>query len=122
MEHYIDKGLNMSFEQLVQHIIDVDHQAQVSAVKAVNKMATLRNWIIGAYIIEYEQQGYDRANYGDKLIERLSQSLKDKKFNSTLLKKSRSFYNLYPVVGEYLKKRPTLLDFSNINECNNQSK
>ena len=54
MEHYIDKGLNMSFEQLFQHIIDVDHQAQVSAVKAVNKMATLRNWIIGAYIIEYE--------------------------------------------------------------------
>ena len=109
----MNKDLSMSFEQLVKRIIDVDYHTQVGAIKAVNKMATFRNWIIGAYIVEYEQCGNDRAKYGAKLIDNLSEGLKDKKFSSTLLKNSRSFYILYPYIGEYIKNSPTLLDFSN---------
>lgn len=111
MEYRMNKDLSISFEQLVKHIIDVDYHTQVGAIKAVNKMATSRNWIIGAYIVEYEQCGNDRAKYGAKLIDSLSESLKNKKFNSTLLKNSRSFYILYPYIGEYIKNSPTLLDF-----------
>jgi predicted nuclease of restriction endonuclease-like (RecB) superfamily len=38
----------------------------------VNTSLTLRNWIIGYYIVEYEQNGKDRAEYGEKLIRMIS--------------------------------------------------
>lgn len=38
------------------------------AVKTINQATTLRNWIIGCYIVEYEQNGSDRAKYGDNLL------------------------------------------------------
>jgi hypothetical protein len=38
------------------------------ANKAVNVSLTLRNWLIGLHITEYEQQGLDRAEYGTALL------------------------------------------------------
>ena len=35
--------------------------------RQVNTALTLRNWIIGYYIVEYEQEGHDRAKYGQRL-------------------------------------------------------
>jgi hypothetical protein len=37
--------------------------------------ATLRNWLIGCYIVEYEQGGRDRAKYGDRLLNTISATL-----------------------------------------------
>ena len=45
------------------------------ASRAVNTSRTLRNWVIGFHITEYEQHGTDRGKYGDRLIERLSDRL-----------------------------------------------
>ncbi len=42
----------------------------------MNVGLTLRNWLIGAYIAEYELRGEDRARYGEGLISKLSNSLK----------------------------------------------
>ncbi len=42
------------------------------ASRAINANLTLRNWLIGLHIVEYEQRGTDCAEYGDRLIERLS--------------------------------------------------
>lgn len=111
MESFTNQINHYSFEQLVKNISNIDSQAQTSAIKAVNQFATLRNWLIGKYIVEYEQFGNDRAKYGEKLIERLSTSLKDKRLNSTLLKNSRSFYITYPHIGSYFKKGLTASDF-----------
>ena len=47
-----------------------------SAVQAVNLRLTLRNWLIGHYIVEYEQHGSDRAQYGAKLLEQLAKDLR----------------------------------------------
>ena len=55
-----------------------------SAIKAINQMATLRNWLIGYYIVEYEQNGSDRAKYGDKLLKRLEERVNTKGLNETL--------------------------------------
>lgn len=104
----------ISFEQLTQNILAIDTSTRNYAMKAINHAITLRNWIIGGYIVEYEQHGNDRAKYGDKLIVRLSQSLNDKRFNATLLKNSRSFYSTYPAIGDYIRKSPTMSDFSTI--------
>ena len=46
-----------------------------AASRAVNASLTLRNWAIGCYIVEYEQNGADRANYGTCLLKTLSDAL-----------------------------------------------
>lgn len=45
------------------------------AVKTINQATTLRNWIIGCYIVEYEQNGSDRAKYGDNLLKSLEKRI-----------------------------------------------
>ena len=35
----------------------------------------MRNWLIGYYIVEYEQNGKDRAEYGAKLLKKLEEFL-----------------------------------------------
>ena len=43
--------------------------------RQVNTALTLRNWIIGYYIAEYEQSGKDRADYGKQLFKAIAESL-----------------------------------------------
>jgi len=100
-----------TFSDLSESIIQTHQSAQNSAIKAVNQMATLRNWLIGCYIVEYEQKGSDRAKYGDRLLKRLEESVKNKGLNLTLFKNSRRFYLLYPQIGELFGKSPTPSDF-----------
>ena len=47
----------MNFEQLATIIADTHQRLQQSAVKAVNQCQTMRNWLIGFYIVEFEQNG-----------------------------------------------------------------
>ena len=61
----------MNFEQLATIITDTHQQLQQSAVKAVNQCQTMRNWLMGFYIVEFEQNGEDRAVYGDLLLKNL---------------------------------------------------
>ena len=70
-----------TFEELSASILQTHQSAQVSAIKAVNQMATLRNWLIGCYIVEYEQKGCDRAKYGDRLLKRLEEKVNTKGLN-----------------------------------------
>ena len=65
----------MSFERLVTTIEQAHARLAAQASRAVNTHLTLRNWLIGLYIAEYEQDGADRARYGDTLLERLSERL-----------------------------------------------
>ena len=66
----------LTFEQLVFSIRQVHDQLAAHAGKAVNISLTLRNWAIGYYIQEYEQNGADRAAYGKELFTKLSEKLK----------------------------------------------
>lgn len=93
---------NNSFEELSKCIVSTHNLIQSKALKAVNQMVTLRNWLIGYYIVEYEQNGSDRAKYGDKLLKRLEEKIKTKGLNLTLFKLSRNFYFLYPQFGSIL--------------------
>ena len=63
----------MNFEQLATIIADTHQRLQQSAVKAVNQCQTMRNWLIGFYIVEFEQNGEDRAKYGEFLLKNLEQ-------------------------------------------------
>ena len=99
-----------TFEDLSVSILNTHLTAQQAAIRAINQMATLRNWLIGCYIVEYEQKGSDRAKYGDRLLKRLEERVKTKGLNLTLFKNSRRFYLLYPQIGELVGKSPTPSD------------
>ena len=62
-----------SFSDLASIIQTTHDAAQSSAVRAINRMQTMRNWLIGYYIIEYEQHGKDRAEYGAQLLKKLEE-------------------------------------------------
>ena len=68
----------MNFESLVGRINQVQDVLQAQAAHAVNLSLTARNWLVGYYIVEYEQHGEDRAKYGDNLINRLAKEINRK--------------------------------------------
>ncbi len=76
-----------------------------SPASAINKLLTIRNWLIGFYIAEYEQKGEDRAKYGEKLLLKLSGKLNQKDgFPFRNLKLFRQFYNSYPQFYAVIKE------------------
>lgn len=91
-----------SFDELTKIIRDTHDAAQTTAVKAINRMQTMRNWLYGYYIIEFEQHGKDRAEYGTQLLKRLEERVNRKGLTETLFKNSRKFYRLYPQMVENL--------------------
>ena len=111
-----------SFEELSASIFQAHQSAQSGAIKAVNQMATLRNWLIGCYIVEYEQKGSDRAKYGDRLLKRLEEKLSTKGLNLTLFKNSRRFFLLYPQISILFGKSPMPSDFLNGSKDNPRSR
>ena len=90
-----------SFDDLSSSVIKTHQSAQSGAIRAINQMATLRNWLIGCYIVEYEQKGSDRAKYGDRLLKRLEESVNTKGLNETLFLASRRFYVYYPQIRKF---------------------
>jgi len=94
----------MNFESLVGHINQVQDVLQAQVAHAVNLSLTARNWLIGYYIVEYEQHGEDRAKYGDNLLNRLAQSINKKGFSPRRLREYRQFYLVYPILGVEVRK------------------
>lgn len=84
---------------LADAIERINEKAGNAAKGAVNKLMTLRNWVIGYYIVEYEQNGEDRAEYNSQLLERLERQINKKGMNVTLFKSCRLFYLKYPQIS-----------------------
>ena len=88
--------------ELVKHIGNVLQSARGKAAQSVNTILIDTYWQIGKYIVEYEQQGKARAEYGDKLIERLSKDLTlhyGKGFGKSNLLYIRKFYSVFSKGG-----------------------
>ncbi len=103
----------MNFELLVNTIQQTHETLQQSALKSVNKHLTIRNWLVGFYIVEFEQKGEDRATYGEKLLSELSKSVNIKGLSETNLKLNRQFYNIYPQIHQTLSDELKKLGFDN---------
>lgn len=88
----------MNFEKLVLRIQQTNDFLQQSAVKAVNTHLTFRNWLTGFYIVEFEQNGSDRAKYGIRLLETIAQNISIKGLTAPELSRCRQFYNTYPQI------------------------
>lgn len=93
------------FDALVSAIVHIHGQSQAMAAKAVNTSLTVRNWLIGHRIVEFEQQGKDRAAYGERLLPALAQRLAAaglKRVDARELRRFRLFYSVYPHIRETL--------------------
>lgn len=89
----------MNFEHLTSSILQIHHELQNNSIKTINKFLTFRNWLIGYYIVEYEQNGEDKAKYGDKLLKKLEAKLHDiKGMSESQLYLFKSFYLTYPQI------------------------
>ncbi len=93
----------LDFGQLVGAIRQVHDELAAQASRAVNTGLTLRNWMIGFHVEEYERRGVDRAEYGDKLMDRLAESLIRlgvSRCDRRELYRYRQFYITYPQIVE----------------------
>ena len=95
-----------SFEQLADSLRSMNDAFQQSAASAINKHVTCRNWLNGYYIVHYEQNGSDRAKYGEKLLQKLAERLKMKGYSYRDLRLYRQFFLVYksmlPAIGRYV--------------------
>jgi len=88
-----------NIESLIVAIRETSTFFQNQAQKQVNVALTLRNWVIGYYLFEYEQNGSDRAEYGEQLYKKLSDRLIKSGIKGlffTTLYKCKVFYLAYP--------------------------
>ena len=96
-------SVNADFESPVTSIVQIHHQANEFALKAVNMGLTLRNWLIGHRIVEFEQKGQDRAAYGAKLLQTLAKRLAAAgltRVDARELRRFRLLYTVYPQIRE----------------------
>jgi len=85
-------------ENIYNKITDLLKQAQNSVVQTVNKTMVLTYFEIGRIIVHEEQSGKERAEYGQQLVDELSERLTKefgKGFSATNIKQMRSFYLIY---------------------------
>lgn len=98
---------NPEYRDLLQHVGETLENGRAKAAAAVNSAAVGTYWTIGQYIVEYEQAGSIKAEYGAELLKRLSRDLTDlygKGFSHSNLVYMRKLYLTYP-------KSQTLSDF-----------
>lgn len=103
MKNQLDKN---EFTQLVKQIKELVETSRAKAVRNVNHILVQTKWGIGRYIVEFEQKGKGKAEYGDQLLINLARQLSlelGKGFSRTQLTYCRMFYQTY-------QKRPTLSD------------
>ena len=95
----------MDISTLLTSIRDAHQWFAGQAVRQINTSLTLRNWLIGMYLFEYEQKGQDRAQYGNALFQTIAlqtQKLGLKGMGMRNLYHFRDFYSTYPEILQFL--------------------
>lgn len=89
-----------SFEGLVRELKSFITESRRQIVRAVDFAQVQTCWGVGRYIVEFEQNGSDRADYGAKLLLKLSDRLTadfGKGFDASNLRYMRLFYQAFPI-------------------------
>lgn len=103
-----------NFESLATTIQQTNSFFLDKVQRQVNTSLTLRNWIIGYYIVEYEQSGKDKADYGLGLFKAIAKRLIKmgvKSLQERNLYLCRDFYRAYPQILQTLSAKSYLVDF-----------
>ncbi len=102
----------MNYQQLIKDLSALNQSVLRKTVQSVNFNLTLRNWFVGQYIFEYEQNGKDRAKYGDRLLKNISKDLTQllhKGVSERNLAKYRMFFRKYPTGQTVSAQSSTIL-------------
>ena len=90
---------NVINAELINRIREIWNSASQQAARSVNSAHVCANWLIGKQIVEAEQSGEQRAEYGKSLLKMLSQQLKHEYgngFSVSALQYMRAFFLVYP--------------------------
>ncbi|HPX07078.1 MAG TPA: DUF1016 N-terminal domain-containing protein, partial [Tenuifilaceae bacterium] len=88
------------YQKLVDSIGIAIENARQRAIQTVNNELLRANWEVGKYIVEYEQNGNEKAEYGSSLLTNLSKDLKSrfgKGFSKSNIYLMRQFYLKYQI-------------------------
>jgi predicted nuclease of restriction endonuclease-like (RecB) superfamily len=102
---------NLTFAALVNSIKEVDLELSQQAGRAVNISLTLRNWLIGFYISEFELRGSDRAGYGDKLLVSLSDELEKSSVSACGKRQLYQYLRFYQTYPQIVRSLTTQLEY-----------
>lgn len=92
---------SFNLDKLVAEIQGLNSYLNKHAIQQVNISLTIRNWMVGMYIVEYEQNGSDRAIYGAGVLKSLEEKFRQsaiKGLDERTLRTCRSFYQVYPQI------------------------
>lgn len=102
--------------ELYAAIREVLQKARQSIARNVNSVIVPAYWQVGRHIVEYEQNGEQRAKYGNATLKQLSEKLSAEfgsGFNVTNLKLMRQFYLAFPI-GHALRDEFRLFHYNRI--------
>ncbi|MFN3379000.1 MAG: DUF1016 N-terminal domain-containing protein, partial [Runella zeae] len=108
----------MTYQDLLHSIESTHVSLQKRTLTFANQQLVIRNWLIGFYIVEFEQNGHDHAQYGQSLLENISKSLQNKGlkgFARRSLNEYRLFYLAYPQIWQPLAAQLQLTDSELLN-------
>lgn len=91
------------YSALVKAISQVNTQMVGRVATVANQALVLRNWMVGAYVVEFEQNGADRAKYGARLLDMLAADLQAKGVKGLgirTLRDCRTFFSAYPEIRQ----------------------
>jgi len=91
---------SQNYSTLITDLASLIEQGRTVAVRYVNTALVVTYWLMGRRIVEYEQKGKERAEYGKELLQKLSQELNrrfGRGFSPDNLEAMRSFYLNYPI-------------------------
>ena len=101
----------MNYVALIKAISTTTAQLQGRAAAALNQALVIRNWMVGAWLIEFEQTGKDRAKYGTRLLETLAEDLAKRNVKGLgdprVLRDCRALYQGYPQIRGSLTRELT---------------
>ena len=92
--------ITRNYNNLLDRIGEILVKARTAVVREINKAQVLAYWEIGREIVEFEQKGKARAEYGEELLKRLSADLSakfGKGFSERNLRNMRAFYLNFPI-------------------------
>ena len=90
---------NAEYQDLLQNIGTALNKGRQKAVNQVNQAIVETNWNIGRYIVEYEQAGHEKAEYGSETLKMLAKDLTNQfgaGFSRSNISRMRQLYLAYP--------------------------
>jgi hypothetical protein len=104
----------MNYSSLIKSITGATVRLQENVATVANQALVMRNWLVGAWLVEFEQNGKDRAKYGQKLLESVAADLAKMEIKGLtdprVLRDCRVLYRVYPQIrGSVTRESPTPL-------------